>query len=104
MSLQPLPPECVGQHFQSGFSNHLLGISSTQSRSHGPFQSAEEAFDRPASTKSGLLQGLWFHCRAPFSSDFTVGSSLNRGDDTFHTPAFSAFHMNPLRVVSRVGK
>src|SRR5215469_10239292 len=104
MRSQPLPPECVGQDLQGSFSDHLVGVSRTQSRTHGSFQSAEKAFHRPASTKSGLLEGLWFHRRAPFSSDFAVGSPLNRWNDTLHTPTFSAFHMNPLRVISRVGK
>src|SRR5262249_24299434 len=67
MRSQPLPSECVGQHFEGGFGNHLLGSSSTQRRSHRSFQSAEEAFDRPASTKSGALQGFGLHFRAPFS-------------------------------------
>src|SRR5262249_8191608 len=77
MRSKPLPPQCVGQDFQSGFSNHLLGVSRTQSRTHRAFQSAEKAFHRPASTKSRLLQGPWFHLRAPFSSNFAVGSPLN---------------------------
>src|ERR1700746_1004623 len=101
---EPLPSECVGQHLEGCFGNHLLWFAGAQCRTHCAFERTEAAFDCPAPAESSLLETLWRHLGTPLASNFAISASLDRGNDTLHAPAFPTFRMDPLRVISRVCK
>src|ERR1041384_8228632 len=84
-----LPAEGVSQDFQSGFGQHLIGSTGTQTGTDRSFECAEETFHSPAAVVTLLPDILWRHLPPPFSSRRAIGPSWHRRNDAGHAPLFA---------------
>src|SRR5579872_5916769 len=99
----PLPAEDVCQHSKAGFGQHLIGSAGRQSRSHRSFESAEEAFGRPAPLVTLLLEVFFTHQIAPFAAARPVRSVVQWFDDALYAPMFPAMNVDPFGIVATIG-
>src|SRR5215467_12770275 len=61
----PLSAECVGQHSDGCFGDHLFGTAGIQSRTHRAFEPTEVTFDRPTPPELGFAQVAIGHLGSP---------------------------------------
>src|SRR5258705_7189143 len=97
----PLPPDRVGQDSKSSFDLEGVVASAGQGRPGGPFDGADERFDRPA---SAVPAGLAPHAAAVAAPHHpTVALAADQRPAPPHTPLFVAGGLHTLAVLRPVG-
>ena len=81
-----LPVESVGEHFESGFGQHLIGPACIECGTHPALECAKESFHCPAFFITGFLKVFPCHLGPPISGSDGTRSSQIGPDHTFHTP------------------